>query len=84
MNSTAVAVASDVLGRAVSAEQIPLDEYALRFQGELNQDSMMHMMSHHDRVRLLGGNALVLRATLGREPGALGDYLGELSQLAPR
>jgi uncharacterized protein YbjT (DUF2867 family) len=75
----AAAIASSVLGKPISAEQIPLDEYALTFRGGLNQDSMMHMMAHYDRVGLPGGNALVLRAILGREPRSLAEYFRELA-----
>jgi uncharacterized protein YbjT (DUF2867 family) len=75
----AAAIASDVLGRAISAEQIPLDEFASQFRHGLNQDSMAHMMTHYDQVGLPGGNSLVLRSILGREPRSLRDYFGELA-----
>jgi len=73
------AIASDVLGRPISAEQIPLDEYTREFRGGPNQDSMAHMMTHYDHVGLPGGNALVLRAILGREPRSLADYFHALA-----
>ncbi|WP_199255403.1 NmrA family NAD(P)-binding protein [Mycolicibacterium mengxianglii] len=75
----AAAIASDVLGRAISVEQIPLDEYLREFRAGMTEDSMAHMMAHYDRVGLPGGNALVLRAILGREPRSLRDYFGELA-----
>jgi hypothetical protein len=36
------------------------------------------MIAHYDRYGLPGGNPLVLRAILGREPRTLIDYLREL------
>jgi hypothetical protein len=37
------------------------------------------MMIHYDRHGLPGGNPLVLRAILGREPRTLTDYFRELA-----
>jgi hypothetical protein len=37
------------------------------------------MMVHYDRHGLPGGNALVLRAILGREPRTLRDYFLDLA-----
>jgi hypothetical protein len=40
---------------------------------------MTRMMSHYDRYGFAGGNALVLRTILGREPRSLSDYFRELA-----
>jgi hypothetical protein len=40
---------------------------------------MRRMMAHYDRHGLPGGNPLVLRAILGREPRSLKDYFRELA-----
>ena len=38
---------------------------------------MARMLAHYDRHGLPGGNPLVLRAILGREPRTLSDYFHE-------
>ena len=40
---------------------------------------MSKMIAHYDRYGLPGGNPLVLRAILGREPRTLSKYLHELA-----
>jgi hypothetical protein len=42
---------------------------------------MTRMMAHYDRHGLPGGNPLVLRAILGREPRSLREYFAELAAL---
>jgi uncharacterized protein YbjT (DUF2867 family) len=70
---------SDVLGRPIAAEEIPLDEWALRIPEGPMRDGLTRMMSHYDRYGLSGGNATVLSAILGREPRTLVDYFRELA-----
>jgi hypothetical protein len=43
------------------------------------RDGMTRMLAHYDRHGLPGGNPLVLRAILGREPRSLKDYFHELA-----
>jgi uncharacterized protein YbjT (DUF2867 family) len=73
------AVIGDVLGRQITAVQIPFDQFALQLPEGPQRDGMRRMMAHYDRHGLPGGNAVVLRAILGREPRSLQDYLAELA-----
>ena len=41
--------------------------------------AMTRMMAHYDKHGLPGGNPLVLRSILGREPRSLTDYFRELA-----
>jgi hypothetical protein len=43
------------------------------------RDAMMRMMAHYDRYGFAGGNALVLRSILGREPRCLANYFSALA-----
>jgi hypothetical protein len=43
------------------------------------REGMKKMYAHYDRYGFPGGNALVLRAILGREPRPLRQYLYELA-----
>jgi uncharacterized protein YbjT (DUF2867 family) len=74
------AMAGEVLGRPVVAAETPLDEFAARLPEGPMRDGLTRMMSHYDRHGFAGGNALVLRAILGRrEPRSLRDYFAELA-----
>ena len=73
------AILSEVLGRPISAVQTPLDEFASQLPEGPFRDGMTRMMTHYDRHGLPGGNSLVLRAILGREPRTLRDYFQELA-----
>jgi uncharacterized protein YbjT (DUF2867 family) len=73
------ATVSEVLGRRITAVQTPLDEFAAQLPEGPFRDGMTRMMSHYDRHGLPGGNPLVLRAILRREPRTLTDYFRELA-----
>ena len=73
------AILSEVLGRRIAAVQVPLDEFASTLPEGPFRDGMRRMMAHYDRHGLPGGNALVLRAILGREPRSLKNYFQELA-----
>jgi len=73
------AILSEVLGRPISAVQIPLDQFASQLPEGSFRDGMTRMMAHYDRHGLPGGNPLVLKAILGREPRSLKDYFRELA-----
>ena len=66
------AILSDVLGRAVRAEKRPLDEWkawaAARGWAPWSIEAYARMCGHYDSHGYPGGNALALRAILGREP----------------
>jgi uncharacterized protein YbjT (DUF2867 family) len=77
-NQTAEIV-SEVLGRTVTAVQIPLEQFASQLPEGHFRDGMRRMMAHYDEHGLPGGNPLVLRSILGREPRSLKDYFRELA-----
>ena len=70
---------SEILGRPINAVQIPLDQFASQLPEGAFRDGMRRMMGHYDKHGLPGGNPLVLRSILGREPRSLKDYFRELS-----
>ncbi len=70
---------SAVLGRPITAVRIPLDEFALQFPDGPFREGMTRMMAHYDKHGLPGGNPVVLRSILGREPRSLRDYFRELA-----
>ena len=73
------AILSEVLGRPIAAVQIPLEEFAAQLPEGPFRDGMTRMMAHYDGHGLRGGNPLVLRAILGREPRTLEQYFRELA-----
>lgn len=72
-------IISEVLGRPITAVQIPLDQFASQLPEGPFRDGMTRMMAHYDKHGLPGGNPLVLRSILGREPRSLKDYFRELA-----
>jgi uncharacterized protein YbjT (DUF2867 family) len=70
---------SEVLGRPITASQLPADQFTAHMPEGAFRDGMTRMLAHYDRHRLPGGNPLVLRAILGREPRSLRDYFQELA-----
>ena len=73
------AIISEVLGRLITAVQIPLHQFASQLPEGPFRDGMRRMMAHYDGHGLPGGNPLVLRAILGREPRSLKHYFRELA-----
>lgn len=73
------ATIGEVLGRTISAVQIPLDQFASQLPEGPFRDGMTRMMAHYDKHGLPGGNSLVLRSILRREPRTLKDYFRELA-----
>jgi uncharacterized protein YbjT (DUF2867 family) len=72
-------IIGEVLGRPIAAVQIPLDQFAANLPEGPFRDGMTRMMAYYDKHGLPGGNALVLRSILGREPRSLKDYFRELA-----
>jgi uncharacterized protein YbjT (DUF2867 family) len=72
-------IISGVLGRTITAVQIPLEQFASQLPEGPFRDGMTRMMAHYDKYGLPGGNPLVLRSILGREPRSLTDYFRELA-----
>jgi uncharacterized protein YbjT (DUF2867 family) len=73
---------SEVLGRPITAVQIPLDQFASQLPEGPFRDGMRRMMTHYDKHGLPGGNSLVLRSILGREPRSMEGYFRELAASA--
>ena len=75
----AAEILSEVLGRRITASQLPADQFTSEMPEGSFREGMTRMLAHYDRHGLPGGNALVLRAILGREPRTLKDYFRELA-----
>jgi len=73
------AILPDVLGRAIVAARTPVDQFASQLPEGPVCDGMMRMTAHYDRYGFAGGNALVLRSILGREPRFLANYFSALA-----
>lgn len=76
------ALMSKVAGRTIEAGETSPEDWAASAgiaDGPL-RDGLMRMNAHYDRFGFTGGNALVLRAILGREPRTLEQYFHELAQ----
>ena len=73
------AILTEVLGRTITAVQIPLDQFASQLPEGPFRDGMTRMMAHYHQHGLPGGNAVTLRAILGREPRTLKEYFEELA-----
>ncbi|WP_051342537.1 SDR family oxidoreductase [Pseudonocardia spinosispora] len=76
---TIASTISAMVGRRITAMKIPLDTFLARLPEGPARSQSAQMMIHYDQHGLAGGNALVLRAILGREPRALAEYLSELA-----
>jgi uncharacterized protein YbjT (DUF2867 family) len=72
-------ILSEVLGRPITAARLPVDQFTSRLPAGTFHDGMTRMLDHYDRHGLPGGNPLVLRAILGREPRTISDYFRELA-----
>lgn len=75
------AMMSEALERPIEAGEPTFEEWAHTAhipEGAIGE-GMKKMYAHYDRYGFPGGNALVLRAILGREPRSLRQYLYELA-----
>jgi uncharacterized protein YbjT (DUF2867 family) len=72
-------ILSEVLGRPITAAHLPADQFISLLPEGTFRDGMTRMLDHYDRHGLPGGNPLVLRAILGREPRTISDYIRELA-----
>jgi uncharacterized protein YbjT (DUF2867 family) len=73
------AVADEVLDRHIEAQQVSRAEFAAQLPAGPLRDGLVRMLAHYDGHGLAGGNPLVLRAVLGREPRSLRQYFRELA-----
>lgn len=73
---------SETLGRTIRAAEIPFDDWAqaAHLPAGPVRDGLKFMDTDYDRYGFPGGNALVLRAILGREPRTLRQYIQELAR----
>jgi uncharacterized protein YbjT (DUF2867 family) len=74
-------IMSEALGRRVEAGEPALDEWMQKARiTDVNvREGLKRMYAHYDMYGFPGGNALVLRAILGREPRTLKQFLAELA-----
>ena len=75
------AMMSEALDRPIEAGEPTFEEWAQTAhipEGAI-REGMKKMYAHYDRYGFPGGNALVLRAILGREPRSLRQYFYELA-----
>ena len=75
-NQTAELVGA-LLDRPIVAEQMPSEAYASRVFDGAMREGMMRMHAYYDKFGLVGGNQLVLKSILGREPRSVTDYFRE-------
>ncbi len=72
-------IMSEVLGRSITPVEITFDEWTRQAhipEGSF-RDGMERMYADYAKYGFPGGNALVLRAILGREPRTLKDFFKE-------
>lgn len=72
---------SEALARRIEAGEIGFDEWADRVglpEGS-RRSGMQRLFAHYDQCGFNGGNPLVLRAVLGREPRTLRQFFRELA-----
>jgi uncharacterized protein YbjT (DUF2867 family) len=75
------AMMSEALGRTIEAGEPSFEEWA-RMAGiseGATREGLARMFLHYDQHGFPGGNPLVLRAILGREPRTLRQYIYELA-----
>lgn len=76
------ALMSEALGRTIEASEMPFEVWAqaAHLPDGPVREGMKIMDADYDRYGFPGGNALILRAILGREPRTLRRYLEALAQ----
>lgn len=76
---------SDVLGRPISATELPFEAWAKKAALPYSADQLKMLARVHEHYARhgTGGNSLTLRAILGREPRSLRGYIEELAASRP-
>jgi uncharacterized protein YbjT (DUF2867 family) len=71
----------EALDRTIEAGEMPFDKWAqvAHMPDGLTKEGIMHMFADYDQYGFPGGNALVLRAILGREPRTMKHYIQNLA-----
>jgi uncharacterized protein YbjT (DUF2867 family) len=80
------ALISDALGQTVEAGEISPEKWAQQAQipaGPM-REGLIAMNKEYDRYGFSGGNALVLKAILGREPRTVKQFIQELKKTSSR
>ena len=67
------------VGRPVQATEVPRERWAAQLPDGPLRDGLTRMMAHYDAHGFPGGNALVLRAVLAREPRMLEQFFEEVA-----
>ncbi len=76
-----VAIISAVIGRTIEAGESPFDEWAQAAHiPDRLRENLRVMYEDYDQYGFPGGNAIVLRTLLGREPRSLQQYFQELAK----
>lgn len=77
------AMMSEAIGHTIEAGELTFDEWAqaAHLPDGRVREGLRTMYVDYDRYGFPGGNALVLRAILGREPRTLRQYIQELAGL---
>jgi uncharacterized protein YbjT (DUF2867 family) len=73
------AMMSAALGRDVEAGELDRAQWARGLPDSPMGRGLAHMMAHYDEHGFPGGNSVVLRTVLGRDPRTLEQYVGELA-----
>jgi len=73
------AMLSGAVGRPVEATDVPRDRWSAQLPGGPMREGLTRMMAHYDAYGFPGGNALVLRPVLGREPRTLEQFFHEVA-----
>ncbi len=75
------AMMSEAIGRTIEADESPFDEWvqAAHIPEGFMREGMRTMYTDYNQYGFPGGNALVLRAILGRSPCTLRQYIQELA-----
>lgn len=76
------AIMSAASGRTIKAAEPSFEEWARKagMSDVPTKEGMKRMYAHYDAYGFPGGNALVLRAILGREPRTLPAFFAEISK----
>jgi hypothetical protein len=76
------ALMSEAAGRTIEAGEVSFDEWAdaAKIAPGPVRTGLKRMYSDYDQCGFPGGNALVLRKVLGREPRSLRQFFEELAR----
>ncbi len=76
-----VTLMSEAMGRTIEAGEAAFKEWvqAAHINDPAIKEGLARMYANYNRYGFPGGNSLVLRAILGREPRSLKQYIYELT-----